>query len=212
MLRSPNSPLRGASGGLQAPTFATATDGNHGISVAAGAWITGCAAVCFLPRHVERAYEDAMRLLGAQVIRVDGTYDVAVAQAASAARENGWTVVSDITEEVFDAVTRDVLAGYGVMVNECAAQLAKIGHLYGRESLTHVFVQAALVGWLLLSPAACGNCWTTCGRRSWSSSRAARIVCSRPLGTARCATLPEISKRAWACCRVVGHHEWHGPS
>lgn len=156
MLRSPNSPLRRASVGPERPTFATATDGNHGISVAAGAWIAGCAAVCFLPKHVERAYEDTMRLLGAQVIRVDGTYDVAVAHAASAARQNGWTLVSDTTEEVFDAVTRDVLAGYGVMVNECAGQLARIGHLYGREALTHVFVQGGVGG---LAAAFAGGLW-----------------------------------------------------
>ena len=73
MLRSPNAPWCPRSETVKArkpPTFATATDGNHGISVAAGAWLTGSHSVCFLPEHVERVYEDSMQMLGAKVIRV----------------------------------------------------------------------------------------------------------------------------------------------
>ena len=158
MLRSPHSPVRREPDTAQSqePTFVTATDGNHGISVAAGAWMSGCKAVCFLPRHVERAYEEAMRLFGAQVVRLNGTYDLAVEQAKAAAASNGWVLVSDTTDEPFDPVTRDVLAGYGVMVDECAAQLTARSQLYGKDAVTHVFIQGGVGG---LAAAFAGGFW-----------------------------------------------------
>lgn len=141
-------------------TFATATDGNHGISVAAGAMMARCRSVCFLPKGVSSPYEEAMRLFGAEIIRVDGTYDVAVERAAHAARENGWTLISDTTDEEFDAVTRDVMAGYGVMVNECMRQLADSDHLRGPAAVTHVFMQAGVGG---LAAAFAGGLWQRLG-------------------------------------------------
>lgn len=165
MLRAPNSPLstRAAPPVMRVPPiFATATDGNHGISVAAGAWLTGSRSICFLPRHAERAYEEAMRVLGAEVIRVNGNYDVAVAHAAVVAEKKGWTLVSDTTESPFNAVTRDVLAGYGVMVNECARQLADRDHFTGDQAVTHVFIQGGVGG---LAAAFAGGLWQMLGDR-----------------------------------------------
>lgn len=162
MLRSPHSPRRAHAPGsaTASPIFATATDGNHGISVAAGAWLTGSRSVCFLPQHVQRQYEEAMHLLGAEVIRVNGNYDVAVAHAARVAAQKGWTVVSDTTEAPFDAVTRDVLAGYGVMVNECMERLGDRGNLEGGNAVTHVFIQGGVGG---LAAAFAGGFWQRLG-------------------------------------------------
>lgn len=137
-------------------TFATATDGNHGISVAAGALMARCRSVCFLPRGVAPLYEEAMKLFGAEIVRVDGTYDAAVERAARAAHENGWTLISDTTDESFDPVTRDVISGYGVMVNECMRQLADKNHFRGPEAVTHVFMQAGVGG---LAAAFAGGLW-----------------------------------------------------
>jgi diaminopropionate ammonia-lyase len=165
MLRSPNLPrcTHAAGHAPQAsPIFATATDGNHGISVAAGAWLTGSRSVCVLPQHVEQRYEEALHLLGADVIRVSGNYDVAVAHAARIAAQNSWTVVSDTTEQPFDAVTRDVLAGYGVMVNECVEQLADQRCLEGGTAVTHVFIQGGVGG---LAAAFAGGFWQRLGAR-----------------------------------------------
>ena len=103
-----------------------------------------------------------MRLLGARVIRVDGNYDVAVAQVGPVAEQNGWTIVSDTTEAPFDATTRDVLAGYGVMVDECAQQLADRRHLEGAHALTHVFIQGGVGG---LAAAFAGGLWQRLGTR-----------------------------------------------
>ena len=141
-------------------TFATATDGNHGISVAVGALMARCRSVCFLPQGVSPLYEEAMRLFGAEIVRVDGTYDVAVERAARTAHENGWMLISDTTEESFDPVTRDVISGYGVMVNECMRQLADRSRLRGPEAVTHVFVQAGVGG---LAAAFAGGLWQRLG-------------------------------------------------
>ncbi len=165
MLRAPGSPFceYPAANGERVPrTFATATDGNHGISVAAGAWLTGSRSVCFLPRHVERLYEDAMRLFGAKVIRIDGNYDGAVDQVGPVAQQNGWTMVSDTTQAPFDAVTRDVLSGYGVMVGECVRQLDEQRHLDGPNAVTHVFIQGGVGG---LAAAFAGGLWQRLGRK-----------------------------------------------
>lgn len=143
-------------------TFATATDGNHGISVAAGAWLARARSVCFLPPHVQPLYADAMRLLGAKIIHTEGNYDSAVAQAASVSRENGWTLISDTTSETFDAATHDVLAGYGVMVGECIDQLAERAHFEGRGVVTHVFMQGGVGG---LAAAFAGGFWERLGNR-----------------------------------------------
>lgn len=141
-------------------TFVTATDGNHGISVAAGALMARRRSVCFLPKGVSPLYEEAMRLFGAEIVRVDGTYDVAVERAARAAHENGWTLISDTTDESFDPVTRDVISGYGVMVNECMRQLADGNRLRGPEAVTHVFMQAGVGG---LAAAFAGGIWQRLG-------------------------------------------------
>jgi diaminopropionate ammonia-lyase family len=105
-------------------------------------------------------YEEAMKLFGAEIVRVEGTYDVAVERAARAARENDWTLISDTTDESFDAVTRDVMSCYGVMVNECMRQLADKNYLRGPQTVTHVFMQAGVGG---LAAAFAGGLWQRLG-------------------------------------------------
>ena len=60
--------------------FSTASSGNHGRSVAAGAKLFGNRCVIFLPKFTSAEKEAAIRARGAEVIRVDGDYDTAVAE------------------------------------------------------------------------------------------------------------------------------------
>jgi len=60
---------------LQAMTVSTATDGNHGRSVAWGAQLAGCPCRIFIHRDVSVGREQAMAEFGADVIRIDGDYD-----------------------------------------------------------------------------------------------------------------------------------------
>ena len=60
--------------------FSTASSGNHGRSVAAGAKLFGNRCVIFLPKFTSAEKEAAIRARGAEVIRIDGDYDTAVAE------------------------------------------------------------------------------------------------------------------------------------
>jgi diaminopropionate ammonia-lyase len=142
--------------------FVTATDGNHGISVAAGARVAGGRAVIYLPRHVEAVYEQTMRALGADIVRTGGTYDDAVMAAGYAATQNGWTLVADTTNSTSDPVTRDVMDGYGILLEECIGQLEAAGLNLYRGDLTHLFVQGGVGG---LAAAMAGGFWQRLGAR-----------------------------------------------
>ena len=87
--------LERAGGRSAAITVATATDGNHGRSVAWGARLFGCRAVVYIHEHVSAGREQAIAALGAEVRRVPGNYDDSVRRAAEDAAINGWHVVSD---------------------------------------------------------------------------------------------------------------------
>ena len=87
-------------------TFATASSGNHGRSVAAGARLFGNPCFVFLPKFTSAEKEAAIRARGAQVIRVDGDYDAAVAECRRKSEANGWTIISDTSWEGYDSVPR----------------------------------------------------------------------------------------------------------
>ncbi|MBZ5640899.1 MAG: diaminopropionate ammonia-lyase, partial [Acidobacteriia bacterium] len=117
---------------------ATATDGNHGRSVAWGASRLGCRAFVFVPAAVSGARREAIARLGARVEMVAGDYDQAVRRCAAEAAANGWIVVSDTTYEGNLETPRDVMQGYRVMLAEVLAQLP------AGARLTHAFVQGGV--------------------------------------------------------------------
>ena len=130
-----------------APTLCCATDGNHGRAVAHGARRHGCRCVIFVHEHALESKLAPMRELGAEVIRVAGNYDDSVDYAKRMAADNGWTLISDTSDNASDPVAAEVMQGYGVMILEIADQL-------GGRWPTHVFVQAG-VGGLAAAVAGC---------------------------------------------------------
>jgi diaminopropionate ammonia-lyase len=129
-------------------TFTTASSGNHGRAVAAGARLFGNRCIVFLPKFTSQEKEAAIRARGAEVIRVDGDYDAAVAECRRQATANGWTIISDTSWEGYEATPRDVMRGYTVLVEEVIRQW--------RAGPTHVFVQAGVGG---LAAAVIGYLW-----------------------------------------------------
>jgi diaminopropionate ammonia-lyase len=119
-------------------TVACATDGNHGRSVAQGAQLVGSKATIFVHSGVSDERVAAIARFGAQMIRVEGTYDDSVAEAARIAAEKGWTVVSDTSWPGYERIPGLVMQGYTAMVREALRQLP--------EPPTHVFVQAGVGG------------------------------------------------------------------
>ncbi|MFZ5792766.1 MAG: diaminopropionate ammonia-lyase [Pseudomonadota bacterium] len=119
-------------------TVCTATDGNHGRSVAWGARLFGCRAVIYIHATVSEGRRAAIARYGAEVRRVAGNYDDSVRQAASDAAAHGWFVVSDTSYEGYREVPKTVMEGYGVMASELLGQLPA-----GRKP-THFFIQAGV--------------------------------------------------------------------
>ncbi len=119
-------------------TFACATDGNHGRSVAQGAQFLGATSVIFVHGGVSDARVAAIARFGARMIRVAGTYDDSVTEAARVAAENGWTVVSDTSWPGYERIPALVMQGYTALVRETLRQIG--------DAPTHVFVQAGVGG------------------------------------------------------------------
>ena len=119
-------------------TFACATDGNHGRSVAQGAQLMGARAVIFVHAGVSQARIDAIACFGAEIVRVDGGYDFSVAEATRVATEKGWTILSDTSWPGYEYVPGLVSQGYTAMVREILDELP--------DPPTHVFLQAGVGG------------------------------------------------------------------
>ena len=132
----------------------TATDGNHGRSVAWGAQQFGCRCRIYIHAEVSAKREAAIAELGAEVIRLDGNYDESVRRAAADAAANDWRVVSDTSYSGYTRVPATVMAGYTVMMAEIGAALKLPKH----AALTHVFVQGGVGG---LAAAAAAWLWET---------------------------------------------------
>lgn len=126
-------------GGGTGVTFAAATDGNHGRSVAWGARMAGARAVIYLHAGVSPGREAALRALGADIVRVAGNYDDSVRQCTRDAEVQGWHVVSDTSWEGYTEPPTAVMAGYSLIAREAIEEL-------GDDRPTHVLVQAGVGG------------------------------------------------------------------
>jgi diaminopropionate ammonia-lyase len=127
--------VRSVAAGL---TFACATDGNHGRSVAQGAKFIGAKSVVFVHARVSDERVAAIARFGADMVRVAGNYDDSVAEAARVATAEGWTIVSDTSWPGYERIPRLVMQGYTAMVREALAQIG--------DPPTHVFMQAGVGG------------------------------------------------------------------
>lgn len=101
----------------------TASAGNHGRAVAHAAAGRGLAARIYLPAA---ASADRARLIeaeGAEVVRVDGDYDEAVARAESEADSPGTAVVADTATAPVMGPPEWVIDGYSTLFAEVDEQL-----------------------------------------------------------------------------------------
>ena len=122
----------------QTMTFACATDGNHGRSVAQGAQLVGARCAIFVHAGVSEARIAAIARFGAEIIRVHGNYDESVAEASRVAGEKGWVTVSDTSWPGYERIPGLVMQGYTAIVTEALHDLP--------QPPTHVFVQSGVGG------------------------------------------------------------------
>jgi diaminopropionate ammonia-lyase len=122
-------------------TFITASAGNHGLSVAAGARVFGAVAVIVLGPDVPESFADRIRAMGARVVRAGRDYEESVAAAMDLARENDWLLLADGSWEGYVDRPALVMEGYSVLAEECR-QSFESQNLWP----THVMLQAGVGG------------------------------------------------------------------
>lgn len=123
---------------LSEVTYVTASAGNHGLSVAAGAAAFKARAVIYLSETVPEAFADRLRGIGAEVVRAGAIYEDSMTAAAEAAEANGWRLLSDSSWKGYSAAARAVMEGYLVMGVEAADSMD--------TPPTHIFLQAGVGG------------------------------------------------------------------
>lgn len=124
-------------GSLEGRTYVTASAGNHGMSVAAGAAVFGANAVIYLAETVPSAFADRLREKGAEVVIEGSDYEASMAGAQAAAQANGWTLLSDSSWDGYFDLPHRLMEGYLTMAAECTEQI---------EMPTHIFLQAGVGG------------------------------------------------------------------
>ncbi|MDT9598702.1 diaminopropionate ammonia-lyase [Sphingosinicella rhizophila] len=152
----------GYANAIESITVACATTGNHGRSVAFAAKSFGCRCNIYVPLNTSPGRVTALQQLGANVVRIEGNYDLAVKAVEADAQENGWYIISDTSYEGHEDTPRDVMHGYQVIADEIVEQLP------ADTIPTHVFVQAGVGG---IAAAMCSHFW-----QKWGSRRPRFIV------------------------------------
>ncbi|WP_172329453.1 pyridoxal-phosphate dependent enzyme [Mangrovicoccus sp. HB161399] len=123
---------------LAGRTYVTASAGNHGLSVAAGAAQFGARAVIYLAGTVPEGFAARLRGKRAEVVRAGADYAASMAAAAEAAEAHGWTLLSDSSWPGYDALPLRVMEGYLQLAEEVAAQIP--------APPTHLLLQAGVGG------------------------------------------------------------------
>ena len=168
---------------LRGRVFVTASAGNHGLSVAAGARLFGAQAVIFLAETVPEAFADRLRQKGAEVRREGDDYEASMLAAEAAAEENGWTLLSDSSWPGYEDLPLRVMEGYLQMAAEIVDQIP--------APPTHIFLQAGVGG---LAAAVAAH-----ARRAWGDAPVIVVV------------EPEAAPALLVSCRAGGIVTTEGP-
>jgi diaminopropionate ammonia-lyase len=124
------------------PRLICASDGNHGLAVAAAAQRAGTRAAIYLHKGVSPIRVARIEALGGEIVWVSGTYDDAVDSAEAAAARGEGLLIPDTSRDPDDPVVKDVMAGYALLTHELTAQFRD----ELRTAPTHSFVQAGVGG------------------------------------------------------------------
>ena len=126
-----------AEGRLAARGYVTASAGNHGMSVAAGAAAFGARAVVYIAETVPAAFARRLAERGAEVRREGPTYEDSMAAAARAARDEGLELLSDSSWPGYHARPHRLMEGYLVLMDETIRAM---------DAPSHIFLQAGVGG------------------------------------------------------------------
>jgi len=136
---------------LKDRVFVTASAGNHGLSMAAGARVFGAHAVVYLADTVPEAFAERLRGYGAEVVRAGQIYEQSMQAAAEAAADKGWTLLSDSSWTGYTDMPGAVMEGYTVLADEVVTEIP--------EPPTHIMLQAGVGGLAAAMAAAFRAAW-----------------------------------------------------
>lgn len=123
---------------LSQRSYVSASAGNHGLSVAAGARLFGARAIVYIAQTVPDSFAARLQARGAQVVRQGADYAASMKAAQEAAQENSWTLLSDSSWDGYVDLPHLLMEGYLQMGVEMAAQCP--------EAPTHILLQAGVGG------------------------------------------------------------------
>jgi diaminopropionate ammonia-lyase len=123
--------------------FCTATDGNHGRSVAWAAKMNKQKAVIFVPVDTAVSRIKNIKKQRGNVIVVDGDYDATVAKARDEAERNGYILMQDTSWEGYTEIPTLITAGYKTMMME----MDELLHTPGEPLIDFVFLQSGVGTW-----------------------------------------------------------------
>jgi diaminopropionate ammonia-lyase len=119
-------------------TYVTASAGNHGMSVAAGARVFGAESVVYIADTVPESFAVRLAERGARVERAGADYAASMVAAQEAATANDWTLLSDSSWDGYADLPYILMEGYLQMAAEAVRQCP--------EPPTHVMLQAGVGG------------------------------------------------------------------
>lgn len=119
-------------------TYVTASAGNHGLSVAAGARLFGARAVVYLSQTVPESFAARLQAKGAEVMRDGADYEASMQAASAAAETHGWTLLSDSSWPGYTELPLRVMEGYLQLAAETASQM--------NQPPSHIVLQAGVGG------------------------------------------------------------------
>ena len=123
---------------LRDRVFVTASAGNHGLSVAAGAALFGARAIIYLAETVPDGFADRLRAKGAEVVVEGPDYEASMVAAATAAETHGWTLLSDSSWPGYIDLPYRVMEGYLALAAEVTSQIP--------APPSHILLQAGVGG------------------------------------------------------------------
>ncbi|KEJ89854.1 pyridoxal-phosphate dependent enzyme [Sulfitobacter donghicola] len=138
-------------GDVSGRTYVTASAGNHGMSVAAGAKAFGAASVVYIAETVPESFAARLEEQGAQVVRQGETYEDSLRAAEAAAEANGWDLLSDGSWHGYTDRPHRLMEGYTVLMAEAIRQIP--------QQPTHIFLQAGVGGLACACAALARQAW-----------------------------------------------------
>lgn len=123
---------------LAGRTYITASAGNHGMSVTAGAALFGAKAIVHISQTVPESFAERLRARGCEVVRAGEDYEASMDLALKSAEDNGHILLSDSSWPGYFERPYRLMEGY--------LQLAAEALDTCDTPPTHVFLQAGVGG------------------------------------------------------------------